>query len=141
MVRGAIVVMTFLSLLRESLAYAAAMAGPCAGVVQCLRHSQCAQCLSAVNATAGVPHTYAEFYDHGNAGTREFHVGFFQTLRSTASCSASATPSSILNPALQELSNFSSPCNDAYVDPPPFANTSPAKRARTISANDVCACL
>jgi hypothetical protein len=120
MVRDTTVVMV-MSLLCESFATTTGIAG-CAGVVQCLDHSQCAQCLSAVNATAGFTHSYAEFYtsNGGSAYYHEFHAGFFHTLQSTSSCSTGATPPMVMYPALQELSNTSSPCNSAYVDPPPF---------------------
>lgn len=112
MVRGAIVAVA-LWLFGESIPVATAEIAGCAAVSQCLDHSECAQCLSAVNATAGFSHTYTEFYDHDHAATRALYVGVFQTLVSTASCSPSSTSPALLYAALQELGDFSSPCNNA----------------------------
>ena len=85
----------------------------CGGVTRCLNHTQCAQCLSAINASRGFVHSQAEFYSMSLASERQYQVGFFETLLSTASCSTNATPSGILNPVLQELG--ASSCMDALL--------------------------
>ena len=85
----------------------------CGGVVRCHNHTHCAQCLEAINATTGFPHTEASYYSIGNAASRAYNVRFFRALVSTASCSANATPPSILHAALQELSDGIS-CAEVY---------------------------
>ena len=84
----------------------------CSGVTRCLHDTHCAQCLSAINSTAGFPHTPVEFFGMSLAEQREYNVRFFTTLQSTASCSTDATPSWILHSALRELG--ASLCTDAY---------------------------
>lgn len=84
----------------------------CSGVTLCLSDTHCAQCLSAINSTHGFPHTPSEFYGMSLAEQREYNVGFFKTLRSTASCSTDATPSRIIHSALRELG--ASLCTDKY---------------------------
>lgn len=75
------------------------------------RHSVC-RCLSTVNATRSFPHSQAEYNSMSLATEREYQVGFFNTLLSTASCSTNATPPRILHPALQELDVIS--CADGH---------------------------
>lgn len=84
----------------------------CSGMTRCLNHTQCARCLSAINATPSFVHTNAEYYDMTLSQTRAYFVGFFETLQSTASCSTHATPPEILRPALLDLG--ASSCTDAY---------------------------
>ena len=85
----------------------------CSGVATCLDHPQCAQCLDAINSTAGFPHTRAEFSSLDRAAIRAYHLDFFRILRSTESCSTNATLPLILYPALQELGTNNS-CINAY---------------------------
>jgi hypothetical protein len=80
----------------------------CGGVTRCLNHTHCAKCLEAINATAGFAHSLASFDNFESAAFREYTVAFFQTLQSTVSCSTSATPPSILHPALEELDGVNS---------------------------------
>jgi serine/threonine protein kinase len=79
----------------------------CGGVVHCLHEndSQCAQCLEAINATAGFPHTNAEYDSFSVGALGAYNVGFFRALQSTASCSTNATLPNIIQQALQELSH------------------------------------
>jgi hypothetical protein len=79
--------------------------GGCGGVTRCLDHTDCAQCLEAINATSGFPHTLAQFYSLDTSAYRANDVALFRGFQSTASCSTSATPPGILNPALQELND------------------------------------
>ena len=85
----------------------------CGGVMWCLNETQCARCLSAINATPGFPHTISEYHSKNPAAIAALDVGFFETLLSTASCSTDATPPGILYPALQELDESDS-CMDAH---------------------------
>ena len=85
----------------------------CGGVIRCLDDEQCAQCLSSINATTGCPHTEVELSHLSVAALREYNVGFFQALQSTASCSVNVTSPGCLHPALQELGNVAS-CIDTY---------------------------
>lgn len=81
-------------------------------MVRCLNDTQCSRCMSAMNATRGFPHTISEYSSMNLAEIRAYHVGFFETLLSTAACSTNATPPGILQAALQELDNSHS-FNDA----------------------------
>jgi hypothetical protein len=85
----------------------------CGGVVRCLNDTLCAQCIEAINVTAGFPHSSAEYYSLDTPAVRAYDIGFFQTLQSVESCSTNASPSGIIYPALQELSDVIS-CADAY---------------------------
>jgi hypothetical protein len=85
----------------------------CGGAVRCLNDTLCAQCIQAINVTAGFPHSSAEYYSLDTPALHAYAVGFFQTLQSVESCSTHATPSGIIYPALQELSDVIS-CADAY---------------------------
>ena len=87
-------------------------ASSCGGVTRCLNDTQCAQCLSSINATRSFVHTHSEYNSKSLATEREYQVGFFNTLLSTVSCSTNATPPAILHPALQELDAI--PCVDEY---------------------------
>jgi hypothetical protein len=91
----------------------------CDGVERCLQDTHCAQCIDAINSTAGFPHTLAEY---GNVDRAPYDVMLFGTLLSTPSCSTNATLPYILHTALQELDlskcklafgMFTSPCTRA----------------------------
>lgn len=83
----------------------------CGGVMRCLNETQCARCLSAINASRGFVHSQAEYYSMSLAAQRAYQVGFFEMLLSTASCWTNATSPDILYPALQELGGT---CQDAH---------------------------
>jgi len=68
----------------------------CGGVARCLDHTQCAQCLEAINSTAGFAHSYAEYNSFDTAAYQAYTDGFFRTLQTTASCSTNVTPPNIL---------------------------------------------
>jgi hypothetical protein len=85
----------------------------CGGVARCLDHTQCAQCLEAINSTADFPHSLAEFNSLGLTANRAYNIWFFQALQTTASCSTETTPPGILQPALQELDDVDL-CVDTY---------------------------
>jgi len=85
----------------------------CGGVTRCLDHTDCAQCLEAINATSGFPHTLAQFYSIDTSTYRANDVALFRGFQLTASCSTSATPPGILHPALQELNDEVS-CDHAH---------------------------
>ena len=75
---------------------------------RCLDDPQCAQCLTAANATVGFPHTVPEYFALDRAASRAYEVGFFQALQSTASCSTTSTSPGIFYPALFELYDVAS---------------------------------
>ena len=83
----------------------------CGGVTRCLNDTQCARCLSVINATRGFPHTNSEFYSKSVAAQRAYQVGCFETLLSNASCSTNASPPGILHPALIEMGGS---CGDVH---------------------------
>ena len=85
----------------------------CGGVARCLDHTQCAQCLEAINSTTGFAHSIADYNSLDTAAIRAYNIGFFQALQLTASCSTDVTPPNILHPALQELYDVNL-CIDTY---------------------------
>ena len=66
-----------------------------------------------INATSGFAHTSAKYDSLSASALGAYHAGFFHALLSSASCSTSATPPGIIQPALQELLADNS-CEDAY---------------------------
>ena len=86
----------------------------CGGVTRCLNETQCARCLSSINATRSFVHNMSELNGMPRMSldeVRAYQVEFFETLLSIASCSTNATPPGILYPALQELGGF---CSDEH---------------------------
>jgi hypothetical protein len=84
----------------------------CDAVKQCVDDPQCAGCIAAVNASAGFPHSLAEYFSPGALAGRAYQAPFFAHLVSTASCATNATLPGIIHPALQELATPR--CSDAY---------------------------
>jgi serine/threonine protein kinase len=84
----------------------------CGALTRCFDDPQCSQCLEAISATDGFQRTLAAYNSLGETEVRALNIGFFQTLRSTVSCSTNATPADTLLPALQAL-NGVIPCINA----------------------------
>lgn len=85
----------------------------CGGVAHCINNNNhCSDCLAAINASSGYPHSVTEYYQLSITAQQNLFVVFFETLVSTTSCWTNSTPESTLRQALIELTEPT--CVDTY---------------------------
>jgi hypothetical protein len=69
----------------------------CPGTTACLHHANCSKCIRAIASTAGMVGPLA------TPASRDLESAFFVALTTTPACATTATPSTVLTPALAEL--------------------------------------
>ena len=87
------------------------MSRECSNVTWCLADHHCAQCLAAINASVGFPHTLKENYQPTVKPTW-YAIAALHEMLTTPSCSM--TPPTVLRAALTALTQYPATCGVHY---------------------------